>query len=463
MKSRAKIFVLMLSAAMLTGAWALAEYMAGASSSGETAAMANSALINLSVGTAQELCALSWSYDGQTVNLSRSSETGRWVNADDETCPLDGKKVSLLAKAAATITAEGAVKSVTDFAPYGLDKPAITIIAATAEEVAGYDLGGTSITGQSYLRRSGEDAVYLETGALADAFSIGIEDVLSLESIPKDITAVTGLSVQTEAGSYDLDWTAGSGWAVTKDGERSAIDAELARGLYEPVTELELSRCATWNAEKPAEYGLTALQGEVTVRYAAAGGGEGDFTLEFGSYVEDGVYVRFAGSDMVYIVSGTVLDGLMYPAWEEMLPVAVLPFHIESVSRISISLGGHEYNIDRLRDITEVTVGGEIMELTDIIYSCNGWVLDTGAMDGWLTAVTELTAESALTQTGGREELLFVTIGWDDETGDPATLEILSYDSARHLCVVSGTDRYLVSKPEAEALIAQIESILVSE
>ena len=68
MKSRAKIFVLMLSVLMLAGAWALAEYMAGPFSSGETAAMADSALINLSVGTAQELCALSWSYDGQTVN-----------------------------------------------------------------------------------------------------------------------------------------------------------------------------------------------------------------------------------------------------------------------------------------------------------------------------------------------------------------------------------------------------------
>lgn len=464
MKSRGKMFVLMLSVLMLMGAWVLAEYMAGPFSNRETAAaLSDSALMNISVGTAQELCALSWSYDGQTVNLARSSETGRWINADDETCPLDGKKVSVLAKAAASIMVEGAVKSVTDFAPYGLDKPAITIIAATGEEVAGYDLGGTSITGQSYLRRSGENVVYLETGALARAFSIGIEDVLALENIPKDITAVTGFSVRTEAGSYDLLWEAGSGWTVTRGENQSAISADLARQLYEPVTELELNRCATWNVEKPEEYGLTSLQGEATVAYTAAGGSTGEFTLEFGSYVEDGVYVRFAGSDMVYTVPGSVLDGLMYPAWNTMLPVTVLPFDIQTVSRLIISLGGHEYDIDRLRDVTEVSVGGEPMELTDIIYSCNGWILDTDAMDGWLTAVAGLTAESTLSQAQGREKLFSVKIGWNDETGDPVTLEIRTYDSTHHLCIVNEMDWFLVSKAEAEALIAQIENILTPE
>lgn len=466
MKPRARIFMLLLSLAVLAGAWLLAEGMArgpvaAVQASAETAVPEESAA--LAVGAAQDITAISWSYDGETVNLARDGD-GAWQNADDAACPISDPAVQALARALSAVQADMTITDVTEFSQYGLDEPEITIIAATAENIASYEIGNMSLTGGYYLRMNGESTVYLETGALAPAFRVHLGDVLALERVPSDIAAVTGLSVYTEAGDYALSCrTEGKTWVLAGEDGDTELEAEKVRSLYEPLVRIELTCCVSWAAADAAEYGLDAPRGKAIVHYVDTSGKKRTFMLEFGDYAGEEVYVRFAGSEMVYLAPAAVLDGLMYPAWETMLPLTVLSAPPEEVSSLKVTLGGHDYDIARLHETTEVPVGEDMVEVTDIIYSASGWVLDTAQMDAWLDSLSALRADGMSPAGEGLDPILALTVTWEDAEREPASLELRGYDSAHVLCVAGDGRRLLVQRAAADELTASLEKLLVLE
>lgn len=464
LRQRKKFAVLALSAAVLAGAWLLAEYMDRAPAAEALAREEPSPEpIDLSVGRARELTALSWSWEGQTVNLAWDEETARWVNADDETCPVDSAAASALAKAAASVRASMAIRDATDLTQYGLDRPALTVMAATEEDIAAYAVGNMSITGEYYIRRDGEDTVYLEEGALA-AFRVGVEDILTLESVPDDVGTVTGLSVISEAGDYELRYRdePEPGW-YREEGDRAVpLEEDRVRALYEALLDTSFSACVTWDGAAE-EYGLDEPQVRAELTYVDTAGRDAAFTLEFGDYAGREVFVRFPGSDMVYLTAAAVPDGLMYPDWAAMEPATVLTLNTADLSELHVELGDGSWDILRLEETTERPVGEETVSVTDVIYSANGWVLDTGAVEDWLAALAGLTAEDAAPAGEGRQTLLSVELTWKDPEGVPAELELRNYDSARDLCVVGG-DRYLlVSREAAEAVLAAAAELFTTE
>ena len=71
MKQRAKLVSFLLSAAVLAGAWLTADRMEGQTAAAGPAPEVTPTPIPLAVGTREELTALSWSWEGETVNLIR--------------------------------------------------------------------------------------------------------------------------------------------------------------------------------------------------------------------------------------------------------------------------------------------------------------------------------------------------------------------------------------------------------
>lgn len=462
MKRRKKMAALLLSAAVLSGAWLMAEYRER-----EPAAEAAAADdptpegIDLSVGRARDLTALSWSWDGQTVNLARDAATGRWINADDETCPIDAGAAERLARAAAGVEASMAIQGETDLARYGLDAPALTVMAAAEDVIAEYEVGNMSITGAYYLRRRGDDAVYMEEGALT-AFRIGVEDILALESLPADAAVLTGLTVSSGAEDYEVRYiqTPEPGWYRTDGPQTAALDGALAEALCRTLLETDLSRCVTWNGDM-ADYGLDEPQLRAELSYENAGGQAGAVALEFGRYEGDDVYVRLAGSAMVYLTAASVPDALLYPDWAAMEPAAVLALTLEDVAELQVAADGGRWEVLRLEETVERAVGAgdETVETTDVIYSCNGRVLDGPAVEAWLRSLADLTAEDRSPAGEGRQTLLTATLLWKDEESPAVELELRSYDSVHALCVVGG-DRYLlVSRAAAEAVAASAAEV----
>ena len=455
MKQRAKMAMFLVSAAVFAGAWLVAE-TALRTDGMETPVLAETEeSIPLAVGRREDILALSWTRQGETVSLRRRAD-GRWENADDPDCPIDAAAAEALARAAGATAASLAVADAADLASYGLDPPGFTVMAATAAETATYEVGNMAITGEYYVRRDG--TVYLENGSLA-AFRTSLADLLEREALPEDVAAVTGLSVRSEAGSYalayrrDLDET--PGWYRTDGGAPALLDAERAEPFVRTLLETELGPCVSWRAEEAALYGLDAPQLTATLRYTDAAGEAEAVTLRYGRYEGEDVYVSFAGSDRIYLTPAAVPDALLYPDWERLTPATVLTLDLDAVASVSAELDGKSCELLRLEEEIERSAGeAETVTAREVVWSVNGWILPTDETEAWLASLAALPAETVTGAGEGRQSLMRLTLIWKDTESIPAELELRRYDSAHCLCILGG-DRYmLVPRAAAEAVVA---------
>ncbi|MCC8357946.1 MAG: DUF4340 domain-containing protein [Oscillospiraceae bacterium] len=410
MKRGAKLGVLVAALAVLLGAWGLINYLTTQKEAADAALEITDDDIDLAVGEYDDVTALSWTYGDETVNLTYDADAEEWVNADDETCPIDQTAVEALITAVSSTCASQEVTDVEDFEQYGLDEPTLTVEASTADNTVSYAVGSISLTGEYYVRVDGGTSVYTESGLLAGAFQVQIDDLLQLESTPEDVASVLSLTVETDVTSYtveyvedasDIYYTNAYTWFLTElDGvdytaaadtvseeaeeteevEASeeteeaeaeaetisvttgvtALDADSAAALYELVSGVSFLSCETWNAEDLSEYGLDDPQGVATLTYLDSEGETQTFTLEFGDYTSGYVYVRLTGSNMVYLADGSTLDGLMYPDWASMTPLTLTPLDWDTVTTIAVTLDGTDtYEIECTYTIEMVEVEAE--------------------------------------------------------------------------------------------------------
>ncbi len=462
MKRGARLAVLAVALAVLVGAWLLAESMTRHREE-QQAVEAMAEETSIGVGPAEDVSALSWNYLGDTVSLAKRD--GQWVNIDDETCPINQEAVQPLVQAVAEASASSVIADVTDFGQFGLAEPAITVLAAAGDRTATYEIGNLTVSGEYYVRVDGSGQVYAETGKLAPAFQAQLDGLLALES-PPEMARVTGLTVETAAGDYTVAYRENGGefaftdaytWFRTGETGEEPLDEDQVKALYELASKIKLLTCVTWNAQDMAEYGLDQPQGTAHVVYLDANGDQQIFTLLFGDYTQDGyVYTCIEGSKMVYLVSGTVLDGLMYPDWTAMTPMNIAPLNWAWLQSFVIQREGERYEIVRSVAAPDVE-GGE----AENVYTQGDRSLDPALVDSWLDEVYGLTADSTAPQAQGREELMKLTFRQAREACPTVTLELWTYDSARCLCAVNGEGWYFVSRTAAMSLWDDAQEFLV--
>ena len=463
MKRGARLAVLLVALGVLVGAWYLAASVSRRQQ--QEQAEQHTQTIDISVGEAKDVTAVAWDYFGDAVSLTKSS--GSWENANDQTCPIDEAAAAALAEAVASAQATDRIEDVTDFAQYGLEDCPFTVVAGAGDNIVTYEIGNTAATGGQYVRLNGEDVVYVETGVLGPAFGISLDDVLQLETMPQDIDMVTGLAVQTDAGVYELrylsdaaeQWyTSADPWFLM-DGEGQPVeplDTEKVQKLYELASQLQLRNCQQWNLTDPAEYGLDEPQGTVLLGYVSDDGKEQSVALQFGDYADGDVYVRLEGSKMVYRVSGTVLDGLMYPDFAGMATLDPCALDWDRLQSVTLELDGDSYEI--VRSVSTPQQEGEEPE---DIYTCDGRSLDTDAVARWLRQLTELPAESRADGDTDRQEIFCLTFRQDNEAFPTVTILFRAYDSAHYLCAVNGSAFYLVSRTVAEDVTEDALAFLI--
>lgn len=466
MKGRAKLSAVAAALAVLAGAWYLAESMENPP---EEAAevLAPQTQILLSAGAETEICGLSWTFEGETVELVLDGETKQWEKKDDPACPIDQEAVKALVSSVANVTAGRAISGVRDFAQYGLENPVMTILAETGEGGVTYELGGQTLNGESYLRADGGDAVYTESGGLLPAFSVTLEELIFMDTAPGDVAEVASLSVTTDVTGYELrggEKSDTGGWKVTEGEVLRPLSEEGAQMLFSHVLDIAFYDLVDWNGGDGAAYGLDTPQGLAVLRYRGSDGGEKSFGLEFGDYINGLVYVRIAGTGRVYTADGAVLDGLMYPDWEAMAPLDLFPVDMNEVSGAEITLNGHTYKVDIITERTErVEETGQTVTEEVICYVSDGWTLPAQEGASWFEMLARLEAESSAGTAEGREELLALSVFREGEETPAATLELRNYDSSRCLCIANGESRYFVLRTQGEELIRKAESLLVME
>ncbi len=395
----------------------------------------------LAVGTYDEIDAMEWTYGGVSVSLARD-EDGIWYCPDEPSCPIDQSKAAIMRSAASAVAAELYVEDAESLADYGLDEPQLELTVHAGDSERSYAVGDYSeLAGLYYMTVDGGSDVYLEDGELTGSFWYDLENLVQFESAPADIAQLTSLTVETDVQSYTLEYVAepltvsytdAFHWFAVADGVYTALDTDAAETLCNKAAQISFTACETWDADAAAlaGCGLDEPQGSVTLSYETDDGENGSFALEFGSYADGGeIYVRLAGSSMVYRVDGSVFDALMYASVSELAPENFLSLDGAEIKTLTLTADGLSHAVDT--------------ELEDV--------------QDFLSDFSALYATGTPESEGRGEAFLTVEIAF--EGGETLTAAFYSYDSTSCLCDANGSLR-LVSRTGAEALAESAAALL---
>lgn len=316
---------------------------------------------------------------------------------------------------------------------------------------------------------------------LLEDFSLGLYDIVSMESIPS-MTDLTSVSIETTSGTLTLDYLEDSGlaysdqytWFWNQDGEETPLDTDLAEDLVSTVTGLTWNACVDYQADEDSlgTYGLDIPAATITVEYTESTQVEtnetdenGDpiyetqetpatFVLELGDYDGDTCYARISGSSMVYRVDGTVADTLLAAQGEDLLPQDVVLMDWSDVTSVEINLDGTTYSLEKTVQ-EETDEDGNTTET--YVYQLDGQTVDiTDALD----SIQDLEVTGSDTDaTPGTEELAF-TFYQDKENFPTVTLVFSQYDSSSCLVTLNGESRLLVSRTDLLDLVDTLQDLL---
>ena len=141
----------------------------------QAASAAGEGTIPLSSFAVEDLTALEYTWQGETVSLSYDGTD--WTLSDDPDYHLDQTKCDAMAAALADLKAKRRL----DAQPgedYGFAAPLLTVSVTASGQTDTFTFGDTNtITGDVYLQKEGEDAVYTAASAKAGCFEYGKADL----------------------------------------------------------------------------------------------------------------------------------------------------------------------------------------------------------------------------------------------------------------------------------------------
>ena len=197
----------------------------------QAASAAEEGTIPLSSFAVDDLTALEYTWQGETVSLSYDGTD--WTLSDDPDYHLDQTKCDAMAAALADLKAKRRL----DAQPgedYGFAAPLLTVSVTASGQTDTFTFGDTNtITGDVYLQKEGEDAVYTAASAKAGCFEYGKADLFEpfnpagltasrLERI--EYTRSGGETIRLQAVSVPDAEKSADSWAYTTawrlEGER---------------------------------------------------------------------------------------------------------------------------------------------------------------------------------------------------------------------------------------------------
>ena len=422
----------------------------------------------------EKLTALTWDYDGETITLCKKDDDWTWK--EDENFPVNSTKAENLVKVLDSVNAELTIEKPDDPAQYGLDNPRCTITVQTQDETV-FQIGTEkSMDGLSYLT-IGDGKVYLVSSALADAFSVGLYDLVQKESIPS-MSQLDSMIVTSEVQEYEIDHIENSGIAYTdsyewflKDEDGYLIlDNTLASGFADKIRNLSWQSCVDYRADADnlASYGLDHPVATVEMHYTQSTqvetnlkADDGDpiyetveeekiFALEIGAYADSGCYARIAGSPMVYLVSSSLSDDLLYMDYDDLRSDDVILLDYSALTGVEVTVEGQTACFEKVSrvvtDDEETTVetvyllDGEEKEIEDILRTASS-IVSTGFADK-VEAKRTPEISFAFTQ--------------ENESHPHFELVFYPYDSSYCLVTLDGESTVFVSRYDVDQLKVQL-------
>ena len=288
----------------------------------EAASAAAEGNIPLSSFAAGELETIQYTYQGETLTLDYDS--GRWTLEEDPDYHLDESACNTMVTALAALNAKRQLTAQPG-EDYGLSDPVITVTVKAAGETNTFAFGSeNTVTGDLYVQKAGDDAVYAVSGNRAACFELTKAKLFGSFN-PAGLTVSTLEKVSITTGSGTLALTAVSEPA---DSGASSEEADSDSVSYQTVWRLADDPDKELDSDKTDAL-LAALASYVTGQDTAADPSacgmddplvtaevttaEGTVTLTYGIGTE-GYYMMVSGDSSVYAVDGQTVQSICQTA-----------------------------------------------------------------------------------------------------------------------------------------------------
>lgn len=399
----------------------------------------------------EKVTSLSWEY---SEALTFDREDG-WTYRDNSAFPVEESFLNTILDTLADVESYKTIESVENWDTYGLEIPVCTISVTTDET---YDLAigiETSLGGQRYFS-IGDGKVYLVDSAIIDPFAYGLYDLLAEQSMPQ-VTNLTAVTLERPGGTQTITCLPENDLTYSDDyiwfwGDKT-LDTQLTDRFLANVTALPLTDCANYDAQDLSAYGLDAPEITATVY----DGGEEAYTLDISPEIKGTRYARLPGTNMVYTVSDSVAQTLLYTTYADLLPDEVLLMDWDTVTRVSVSLDGTTY--DFLPGTKEVTDEDGNTTQAPV------WTLDgqETALEEALDTLTGLASSGYATgMTPEGENRLTFRVYRDRAAFSEVELAFHTYNSTDCIVTLDGTATVTVSRENVDDLVGKMEEILNS-
>lgn len=303
----------------------------------ETTTVAENTSTSILTLDAENVSALSWTYEDETMNFLYAD--GTWTNADDSVFPVDSLYLDTMITDLSDLIVTKTIDEPDDLADYGLDEPicSITVTEAATTEIL---IGDANAVGGSRYISIGDGKVYLAESTLLNDFSYTLFDLIEFEEIPSMYNLVdlivTTADREYEVASKTSDDT--TTWYHYEDGNQIVIDTDLAESFVDTIASMSWTSCLDYNVteENLETYGLATPIMSVTAtyeNYSSEDTGEVDedgnaiyetittsdtFSLEIGQTVDGYCFARIPGSNMVYWIEESIFTTLADTAVEDL-------------------------------------------------------------------------------------------------------------------------------------------------
>jgi hypothetical protein len=239
----------------------------------------------------------------------------------------------------------------TDLTPFGLAKPAVTVVASTKDKtLPGIEVGRKSAIGYFvYIKTTDKPAVFLTSGAFGPGTKRTVSDLRDHTLMSFKADDVNKLTIK-QAGQAPIELEKQQGnWKIVKPVKYDA-DSNGVRTLLSSLSNARIDEFTSDNPANVTQYGLDKPALEVSIY---AGPGQSRQSLEFGQKGagagKDDYYVRRGEKPNVYTVHNYVFSDAN-KALNDLRDRTVLAFDPDKVEQVKFTGNGKFFAVARAAD-----------------------------------------------------------------------------------------------------------------
>ena len=325
MKTKQRTLAVLLALALVLGGllWLVTRSNAAEEAASSAAAEGSIVLSSFAAGDAEQI---RYTYQNETLTLNYDS--GSWTLADDPGYHLDASACNTMVTALASLNAKRQLTAQPG-EDYGLADPVVTVTVTAAGEANTFAFGSQNpVTGDLYVQKAGDDAIYTVSGNKAVCFEQTKADLFGAFN-PAGLTAsaLESVSITTDSGTLSLTAVSEPETADSNSADASSESAAASTAYQtvwrltdDPAAELDEAKLQSilsavggyvsaqvTNAD-PAAYGFDAPL--ATVQAASA---DGNVTLHYAENA-DSCWMMVDGDSSIYAVDLDTVQALLITA-----------------------------------------------------------------------------------------------------------------------------------------------------